>query len=387
MDHRIFVGGVVLALGTALVTIPAVAAQSLDLDSVIVAEMERSKFPGLAAAAFDSGRVVWVATYGLSNVEDRVPVTEQTSFHLASVSKPVTATVLLSLHADGRFGLDDDINGYLPFEVRNPNHPSIPITFRQLLRHRSSLTDNSVYYRPFWSEAHGDPVLPLGSYLRDYLAVDGANYSPDLNFLTDRPDAERSYCNTCYALLGYLAETISGKPFERLSEDVLFTPLGMEETGWFLRDLEGRTPAMPYRHALDTGFVAYGQNGYPDWPAGQLRSSIRDLARFLSVYAAGGEFEGESVIDPKVIETLSPRSADVGFHTWTQRALRNGEILYSHGGGDIGVSTVMAFRRRGGRGVIVLTNGEGRVGTIAEEIFLAIDSLKTASADPGDDGR
>ena len=217
--------------------------------------------------------------------------------------------------------------------------------------------------------------------------MDGANYSQDQNFLEGPPDAERSYCNTCYALLGYLAETISGKPFERLSQDVLFSPLGMEETGWFLRDLEGRTLAMPYRHALDTGFVAYGHNGYPDWPAGQLRSSIRDMAHFLSVYAAGGESEGESVIDPNVIDVLSPPSADVGFHTWTQRALRNGEILYSHGGGDIGVSTVMAFRRRGGRGVIVLTNGEGRVGAIAEEIFLAIDSLKTANADPEDGGR
>ena len=130
MDHRIFTGGIALALGATVMTLPALAAQSVDVDSVIVAEMERSNFPGLAAAAFDSGRVVWVGTYGLSNVEDDEPVTEQTSFHLASVSKPVTATVLLSLHADGRFGLDDDINDYLPFEVRNPNHPSIPITFR-----------------------------------------------------------------------------------------------------------------------------------------------------------------------------------------------------------------------------------------------------------------
>ena len=150
----------------------------------------------------------------------------------------------------------------------------------------------------------------------------------------------------------------------------------MTDTGWFLRDFAGRDPAMPYRHAADTGFVAYGQNGYPDWPAGQLRTSIRDLARFLSVYSSGGGFNGASVIPATTIETLSPRTAEVGFHTWFQWGLRDGQILYEHGGGDIGVRTVMAFRRAGGRGVIVLTNGEAPVQPIAEEIYLAIDSLK-----------
>jgi CubicO group peptidase (beta-lactamase class C family) len=52
--------------------------------------------------------------------------------------------VLLSLAAEGRFDLDDDIDQYLDFEVRNPNHPDTPITFRQLLRHRSSIADNAV---------------------------------------------------------------------------------------------------------------------------------------------------------------------------------------------------------------------------------------------------
>lgn len=94
------------------------------------------------------------------------------------------------------------------------------------------------------------------------------------------------------------------------------------------------------------------------------------------MYSSGGGFNGASVIAATTIETLSPRTAEVGFHTWFQWGLRDGQILYVHEGGDMGVRTVMAFRRAGGRGVIVLTNGEAPVQPIAEEIYLAIDSLK-----------
>jgi len=253
--------------------------------------------PGLVAAAVDSGRVVWVRAYGLANVGSSEPATDTTPFMIASVSKTITASVIMSLHADGRFKLDDDVNEYLPFPVRNPNHPASPITFRHLLRHRSSIADNGDFYAPFWGEATGDPTTTLGSYLRDYLTPTGASYDREKNFLETAPDERESYCNTCYALIGFLAAEISGLPFERLSDEVLFTPLEMTRTAWFLRDFAGTGLAMPYRFVADSGYVAYGQNGYPDWPAGQLRTTITDFARFLSVYADGGDFNGQTVID------------------------------------------------------------------------------------------
>lgn len=231
------------------------------------------------------------------------------------------------------------------------------------------------YYEPYWSEAHGDPTVVLADYLRAYLSAAGDEYDPAGNFLTSLPGTDRRYCNTCYALLGYLAETIAGIPFERLSREVLFDPLGMDDTAWFLRELDAEAPAMPYRHAADTGFVAYGHGGYPDWPAGQLRSSVRDLARFLAVYASGGVLEGRTLIDPRVIDLMAPANAEVGFHTWSQLALRNRHILYLHTGGDLGVSSAMGFHRHSARGVVVVANGAGALLPILEEVYLAIDSL------------
>jgi CubicO group peptidase (beta-lactamase class C family) len=129
---------------------------------------------------------------------------------------------------------------------------------------------------------------------------------------------------------------------------------------------------MPHRWAKDTGFVASGQNGYPDWPAGTLRSSIRDLARFLSVYIQGGAYNGRQVIPAAAIRAMAPDDFHLGFLTWFLDATSKREIWYGHEGGDIGVRTYMAFTHRGKRGVIVLTNSAVGVKGLAEEIVGAV---------------
>ena len=118
------------------------------VDSVIARRMATAHIPGLVAALIDSGRVIWQGAYGFSNVAKRTRATASTPFQIASVSKTITATVLMMLKAEGRFRLDDDINAYLPFAVRNPRHPTVPITFRELLIHRASIDDNMKFYAP-----------------------------------------------------------------------------------------------------------------------------------------------------------------------------------------------------------------------------------------------
>jgi len=352
------------------------ASQSVpELDSLVTARMRESHIPGLAAALVDSGRVTWMGAYGFSNVAAGTRVTDSTPFQIASVSKTITATILMTLQAAGRFGLDDDVNRYLRFAVRNPKHPNAAISFRQLLNHRSSIKDNMKFYAPLWGGSNGDNLTPLGDYLRSYLRPEGRDYSEE-NFLPVAPGDSSRYCNTCYALIGYLAEVISGVPFAGLADSILFQPLGMRETHWFVKDFPPGRPATPYRFASDTGFVAYGQNGYPDWPAGTLRTSIRDLARFLTMYLNGGSAAGKQIVPARVIEAMAPLDLHDGFLTWFPFGVSTGEVLLSHGGGDKGVRTFMALSRRGRRGVIVLTNGEAEVSHLAGELYARMATRK-----------
>jgi CubicO group peptidase (beta-lactamase class C family) len=124
-------------------TSPAHVNLSSSLDSFIVAQMNSQHVAGLAACIVKSGRVVWNGNYGFADIARNKPVTDSTIFMLASISKTVTATALMQLYEAGRFQLDDSVNGHLPFAVRNPNFPSVPITFRMLLTHRSSIQDRS----------------------------------------------------------------------------------------------------------------------------------------------------------------------------------------------------------------------------------------------------
>lgn len=344
-------------------------AQSIPgLDSLIAKRMAEAHIPGLAAALIDSGRVVWTGTFGYADVGSKTRVTDSTPFQIASVSKTITATILMTLYSAGRFGLEDDVNRYLPFSVRNPSHPTAPITFRQLLNHRSSIADNMTFYGPYWSKSSGDVLTPLGSYLENYLSPRGRDYAA-ANFLKAAPGDTTQYCNTCYALIGFLAERISGQPFAALSAATLFEPLGMRETHWFARDFAPNVPATPHRYAADTGFVGYGQNGDPDWPAGTLRTSIRDLARFLAMYACGGVADGKRVLAASVVTTMAPSDLHGGFLTWWPLGVSNGEALYNHGGGDNGVRTTMAVAPGGKRAVVILTNGEVQVEQLAAEIY------------------
>lgn len=371
-NFRSLARGLMLAAMGSLPT-AAAAQRGPALDSLVTARMAAAHIPGLAAALVDSGRVVWIGTYGFADVAARIPVTDSTPFQIASVSKTVTATALMALHAAGRFGLDDDAGRWLPFSLRNPRHPTAPITFRQLLNHRSSIADNMRFYGPLWGRTNGDDPTPLAGYLKDYLAPGGANYAATANFLPTAPGDSTRYCNTCYALLGYLAQIVSKQPYARFTDSLLFQPLGMRETHWFARDFApNRPPATPHRYQADTGFVGLGQNGYPDWPAGTLRTSIRDLARFLAMYVSGGSLEGRRIIPAKVIEEMAPTDLHAGFLTWWPFGLANGDVLLSHAGGDNGVRTFLALSRTGRRGVIVLTNGEAEPGPLAGELYLRL---------------
>jgi len=141
---------------------------SVTLDSFIVAKMEQYHFPGLAACIVKDDKIIWKNNYGYANIEQEKLVSDSTLFYIASVSKTFTATVIMQLWERGMFELDDDVNDYLSFNVRNPNHPDIPITFRMLLTHTSSISSDGKG-GVFYETRGGDSPIGLGYFLENFL--------------------------------------------------------------------------------------------------------------------------------------------------------------------------------------------------------------------------
>jgi len=278
---------------------------------------------------------------------------------MASTSKTITAAALMQLYGEGKFKMNDDINKYLPFRVISPMNPSIAITFGELLRHRSSIRDNVEYLGPFWSVNKGDPVLPLRQFLEGYLSAGGKNYSATKNFYDEKPDSAYHYSNVGIALIGYLVERIAGMPFDQYCKKNIFTPLQMDNTAWFLKNLDSNQVAMPYRYSYSLNqYVKYGFGGYPDYPAGELRTSAEQLANFLIAWTQNGKFNDKQVFKGDAIQLLTPDDIRLGFYTWFLYGTDQGTILYDHNGDDNGVFTAMLFNPKNKKGVIILINGE-----------------------------
>jgi len=271
-------------------------------DSFIVAKMEQYHFPGLQATIIKDDKIIWKGNYGYADIEQNKLITDSTLFTICSVSKVITATAIMQIWEQGLFELDDDVNNYLPFTVRNPNHPNIPITFRMLLTHTSSISRDGIggiYYET----PGGDSPIALGYFLENFL-VPGGIYYYDSNWRTWTPGTQWDYTDASAAILGYLVETITNISFEQYCQDSLFIPLGMTEVSWFLANLDINHIAIPYTYS-GANYIPYGHTGDPVYPAGQLRTSAVQLSHFISAYIQKGQFNGVRILNSSTIDSIT----------------------------------------------------------------------------------
>jgi CubicO group peptidase (beta-lactamase class C family) len=199
LSHRRCLASLFLTLWILLVAGAAEARPAAEkLDRIIPRVMKGRRIPGVAALVVRNGVIVWQREYGFADVTNQIPVAADTMFMMASVSKTVTAVAMMALGDDGAVALDDPIDAYLPFPVRNPKFPATPITVRMLLTHTSSIADGP---KSFDSYVRGDSPIPLETFLDGYLTPGGATYDPD-NFLDTAPGERYEYSNEGTALLG-----------------------------------------------------------------------------------------------------------------------------------------------------------------------------------------
>jgi CubicO group peptidase (beta-lactamase class C family) len=338
--------------------------------------MSAGRLPGLSAAVVRGSEVVWSRAWGLANIAAGRRVTPDTLFMLASVSKTVIATAVLQAIEEGLFELDTDVNDVLPFSVRNPVHPDVPITVRELLTHTSSIRDN--WNLLIDSYVAGDSEMPLGRFLRRYLAPAGADLAPN-NYYSFGPARSYPYANVGASLAAYLVEAASGIGFDNWCERLIFAPLGMDRAGWHLAGLPRRDVAMPYGWAgSKNAYVPYGQYGYPDYPDGALRTTAPQLARHLAMIMGGGSWQGRRLLSAATVRELRrdqipDLEPDQGLIWFGLQ--REGRTLFGHDGGDDGVATVTFFDPEAAVGVVALANGNWRTVKGEFALYLIMDRL------------
>lgn len=320
-----------------------------DIDAGIRAEMETRSIPSIVAVIISDGEMVWQGTYGYADVEQGIPATANTIYTLMSVSKIVIVTAAMQLWERGLLELDGDINQYLPFSVRNPRYPDRQITARMLMTHRSGLAHPD-YEVPGWYRMYADDQTPrMSESIDQWILPGGSHYV--LGVWKDwAPGTQELYSNIATWLLAYLVERISGEEFTAYCENHIFDPLEMDDTSYWLRDLESQDLASPY---VD-GYHAIAQYNTVGYPVGWLRSSANDLARLLPVYMNEGVYDGTQILSSaaidKMLEVQNPASGlCLIWYKWL------GE-WYGHNGGGTGFSSRVEFNREDNTGIIILSN-------------------------------
>jgi len=177
---------------------------------------DKSDSPGCALGVYRDGQIIYKHGYGMANLNDDVPITPATVFHVASMSKQFTAASIVLLAQQEKLSLDDDVRKYIPdlpdFGER--------ITIRHLVHHTSGLRDQ-------WS------LLGLAGwrYSLDLITDDDVmsvmTRQKDLNF---KPGEKHVYCNTGYTLMGLIVKRVSGMSLREFTTKNIFEPLGMTHT-------------------------------------------------------------------------------------------------------------------------------------------------------------
>ena len=252
----------------------------------LFAELSRNNSPGTAVLVVRDGKVLLRRGYGMANLEHQSPITPETVFDIASVSKQFAGMAVSVLIEQGKISLQDDIRKYIP-ELPDFGHT---ITIDHLVHHTSGIRD--------WP---GTLAL-AGWRMDDIISFDQiltmAFNQQDLNF---KPGAEYSYSNTGFNLLAELVKRVTGKTFREWTEENIFKPLGMKNTH-FHDDHTELVANKAYGYARDRNGKFYAvPNGLTALGSSSLYTTIDDLSKWVM------NFENPKVGGKQVLERMLTR--------------------------------------------------------------------------------
>lgn len=254
-------------------------------------EFDRTDAPAIVVGISRQGETVFAQGFGQADLEQNVPATPDTVFHVASVSKQFTAFSIALLEMEGRISPEDDIRDYLPYV---PDYGT-PIRVRHLIHHSSGL------------RSFGDLFMLGGQYMDGtWKESQVVNLVARQSALDYAPGSEYTYNNTGYALLGEIVTAVTGQTLREFTTENIFAPLNMTKT--FVGDDE--TEIIPGRAksytsiADEDGSIIWKRNPLNFSTTGStgLKATVSDLLKW------GSHFSSLSEETPELMDKLLPPS-------------------------------------------------------------------------------
>jgi CubicO group peptidase (beta-lactamase class C family) len=339
-----------------LVTVTS-QAQVEKAEAGIRAIMEAAPVAGLSVAVVRKNRITYSRSFGLKDIGENKPLTDDCLFRIASISKSFSATSVMQLVESGKMSLDDDISGLVGFKVRNPRYPDKVITVRMVLSHRSSINDSQGYFNL-------DAINPERS--PDWAKCYNA-YEPGTGYM---------YCNLNYNMMGAVIEKISGERFDLYVKRHILDPLGIYG-GYCVDSLDRSRFATIYEYKVDSARFSRSPGAYAPRseeianyvmgystpvfsPTGGMKISARGLAQYMIMHAKLGRQNGKRIISRKSalqMQAILSEKEGYGLALLTTDKLIPGKTMTGHTGSAYGLYSAMFFQPKEKFGIVVISNG------------------------------
>lgn len=317
--------------------------------------MTITNVPGISIAVVWCGETVYAEGFGVKNVVTNEPIDPMTVFPLASLSKPIGATVIARVITQTEVKWDDPIIKYIPTFELSDKYVTSNVTIGDMYSHRSGLPTTS-----------GDSLEDLG-FTRDNI-LEKLRYVPLLPFrLTHQ------YANFGTTIGGVAVANSQNMSWELLSKTTLYEPLGMVSTSSSYKDFVNQNNRVtPYQYNVSDGtWVETIEQRNPDEqsPAGGVSSNVIDVAEWMKLILSNGDYKIKidtdalyPMLSPQIptapqISSLNARPAYYGFGIGG-KVDSSGRVQYSHSGVFLlGAATCVTMLPSERLGIVVLTNG------------------------------
>ena len=314
---------------------------------------------GLAVGVVRNGGLEFFHGHGFADIASNTPVTEDTVFRIASITKTFTAIAVMQLWEQGLLDLDAPANDYLRAYRLIPAKASFrAATVRHLLTHTAGIREvlhlsGLLRLRDLGETVRlGRPVPSLAEYYRGGLRIDA------------EPGTRFTYTNHGFATLGQLVEDVSGTSLDRYFREHIFDPLGMNDTDLI------RSERVKSRLATGYELRSDGANPVTDYEVitvggGGAYSTPRDMARYLAALLGGGTSEHGSVLKPATMAAMfepqyQPDPRVPGFGLGFFRTNLGGHLAVEHDGILPGFDSQIFLAPDDGVGVMAFANGARR---------------------------
>jgi CubicO group peptidase (beta-lactamase class C family) len=323
------------------------------LGDIIEELLAATGVPGLAASVVHQGQLLYAKGFGVRDINAGVPVDAKTVFHLASVSKSLSSTVVAGLVSRKVVHWADPIVPHLPGFALSVPYATDNVSYSDMFSHISGLPDHA-----------GDLLEDLG-YDQQYILH-------ALRLLRLAPfRATYAYTNFGLTAAAVSAAAAAGMNWASAADSLLFRPLGMSATSYRYSDFVAQADRAAMHVRIDGKWhQKYTRDADPEAPAGGASSNVLDLAKWMMLKLANGTWHGTPIIDPAaLLETNTPRSVSGPPGTSGSRTSfyglgtnvgndYSGRVRLSHSGAFLqGASTSYVLLPDQQLGIVVLTNG------------------------------